>query len=331
MKKTTKKLGTPIKKFSSKLALILGFFAALSMSAQAQTCTSTGTGTWASSFSCSGTTSPVVYKIAAGDTVTVTASPSAVIDSLIIEGMLIVNNGRKVDLTADGIVLVESGGEVGGGNPGTKFQFVGGTDVRGPFSVTGEAYAPGNTGGVFVSGYPVPVSWMGVFVAETSTGFRVDWQTATEVNNNYFDVEVLIGNVWQNVGTVNSKAPAGNATFILKYSLDVSFNVLKEQNRYLIRIKQTDFDGSFDYSKVVAYYKESNPNVVVDLLGESKIHIKHRYDSPTSIQVLTIDGQVISNFKEVGTSTVVQLPRAGVYFVMVENNGSTEIEKLVLR
>ncbi|MBT8326164.1 MAG: hypothetical protein KJP21_00490 [Bacteroidia bacterium] len=56
-----------------------------------------------------------------------------------------------------------------------------------------------------------------------------------------------------------------------------------------------------------------------------------KYESPTTIEVLTIDGKVISYFKEVGNSTVVQLPQARVYFVKAIGEGTTEIEKVVLR
>jgi hypothetical protein len=82
----------------------------------------------------------------------------------------------------------------------------------------------------------------------------LNWQTATETNNNGFEVErkaplnLPKGETygeWENVGFVKGM---GNTTESKSYSF-ADINV--SSGKYKYRLKQIDLDGSFDYSKIV--------------------------------------------------------------------------------
>lgn len=73
------------------------------------------------------------------------------------------------------------------------------------------------------------------------------WSTATETNNDYFTIERSSDGVNFNIlGTV---AGAGNSYQTLQYTF--VFENLKE-GTYYYRLKQTDFNGAFKYSKLIA-------------------------------------------------------------------------------
>ncbi len=81
----------------------------------------------------------------------------------------------------------------------------------------------------------------------------VNWVTATELNNDYFTVERTTGDgVFENIGRIEG---AGNSTGLLSYSF-TDEEPLPGISYY--RLKQTDYDGSFSYSALVAVTFENN-------------------------------------------------------------------------
>jgi len=81
----------------------------------------------------------------------------------------------------------------------------------------------------------------------------LDWATASEENNDYFNIQVSTDNIkWNTVATVNG---AGSSKRILNYSV-TDKNPQTGESYY--RLKQVDFDGMYTYSNIskITYYKE---------------------------------------------------------------------------
>ena len=75
----------------------------------------------------------------------------------------------------------------------------------------------------------------------------LNWTTASEINNAYFTIEKSYnGFDFEWVGTQDGSSPS---TQIINYSL-TDYNILKTINYY--RLKQTDFDGKFEYSNTIS-------------------------------------------------------------------------------
>ncbi len=107
----------------------------------------------------------------------------------------------------------------------------------------------------------------------TSGSVYLDWQTASELQNDYFTVErSLDGNDWEHIQIVDG---AGNSSTLLYY---FATDETPYSGTSYYRIKQTDFDGHFDYSPVKS----------VDSRKLTKISIA-LYPNPTKNQ-LTIEG-----------------------------------------
>ncbi|MGL1888718.1 MAG: T9SS type A sorting domain-containing protein [Reichenbachiella sp.] len=90
----------------------------------------------------------------------------------------------------------------------------------------------------------LPVKFLDFNAYKKEDHILINWSTASEDNNDFFTVEKSFDGVkFQAIGTV---AGAGNSNDVLNYQF-----VDKEISGNLIyyRIKQTDFDGKFDYSK----------------------------------------------------------------------------------
>lgn len=93
---------------------------------------------------------------------------------------------------------------------------------------------------------PLPVELIS-FSAKCNNG-RVNftWSTATETNNDYFTIEQSVNGI--DYVTIQQVKGAGNSSGIKKYESAV---IVSEPNSYY-RLKQTDFDGKYTYSKAIA-------------------------------------------------------------------------------
>jgi hypothetical protein len=77
---------------------------------------------------------------------------------------------------------------------------------------------------------------------------KLSWSTQSEKNNNGFEIEKRVGNEnWKTIGFIKG---IGTATEISRYSfIDESKD--NSSKSVLYKLKQIDFDGSYNYSKEI--------------------------------------------------------------------------------
>lgn len=108
---------------------------------------------------------------------------------------------------------------------------------------------------------PLPIELIS-FKAEAINNdyIQLDWATASEINNDFFTIERSIdGQHWQEV---NKIVGAGNSSSILSYS-EVDNNPYDGVSYY--RLKQTDFDGQFEYSQIISVNIQQLVNSQVEI------------------------------------------------------------------
>ncbi len=94
-------------------------------------------------------------------------------------------------------------------------------------------------------GDPLPVEFTSFTASALNSGVILEWTTASEINNNGFEVERKGTGEFENIGFVS-----GNGTTSESKSYTFTDAGLQSGN-YSYRLKQIDFDGSFSYSDVV--------------------------------------------------------------------------------
>lgn len=162
---------------------------------------------------------------------------------------------------------------------------------------------------------------------------RVDlsWITSAEINNDFFTLERSAdGKQYQPIGQVSG---AGNHSGNLRYSFS-DYAPLTGQSYY--RLKQTDFDGQFSYSKIRTVNREShtltlypNPASAGDLLVLDKDVLQGTF------RIYDATGRTIHEIHNAGKTTQFQLPTdlfPGAYFVSVfsMHNGFHASGKLLI-
>jgi hypothetical protein len=94
---------------------------------------------------------------------------------------------------------------------------------------------------------PIPVKLLSFAAIKENALVKLYWVTASEFNNDYFAVERSVDGL--KFETITIVEAIGNSQDIQKYSVT-------DQNPYLgvsyYRLKQTDYNGSFEYSKIVS-------------------------------------------------------------------------------
>lgn len=94
---------------------------------------------------------------------------------------------------------------------------------------------------------PLPIELLSFNAKPRNTEVELDWVTASEINNDYFEIERTVDGV--NFEQISRVKGAGNTTKTLQY-VSVDKNPYKGLAYY--RLKQTDFDGNYSYSDLKA-------------------------------------------------------------------------------
>ena len=142
----------------------------------------------------------------------------------------------------------------------------------------------------------VPVELTSFAAAVSENGVALSWQTATETNNRGFEIERSVNN--NNFYLVGFVDGVGTTTEKHNY---IFTDKLSAAGNYYYRLKQIDFDGSYEYSDVVE----------VDFSGVTSYAIAQNYPNPfnpatqiefaipvdakVSIKVFSVLGQEVAN------------------------------------
>ena len=158
---------------------------------------------------------------------------------------------------------------------------------------------------------------------------QITWVTASEVNNDHFTVERTADGVrFETVATVNG---AGNSNQPLHYST-VDMKPLIGTSYY--RLKQTDYNGMFSYSSLVAInnYSESTPEITLyPNPNQGKFTIASDWEF-AQIQIFNLFGDLLMEQKPTSLKTTIDatsLPN-GIYFVKMISGEKSVTKKMTI-
>lgn len=167
---------------------------------------------------------------------------------------------------------------------------------------------------------------------EDSKNVLLDWTTISEINNDYFTIEKSIdGENFEVVGIVDG---AGNSSELKSYNT-LDKNPISGTSYY--RLKQTDFDGKFEYSDLVPVKIEeviSNPTVYPNpITNNGVLEFNTNSTNVTVVTIYDVSGRIVMNNKHTTNKGInkVQLATSeltnGMYFINIQNgNNKTNLK-----
>jgi len=178
-----------------------------------------------------------------------------------------------------------------------------------------------SSGGDFIyartfSATVLPVKWGDVFAKRNQNdAVEIHWATLTEINNNFFEVEKSNnGFDWVEAGKVKG---GGNQ------SIKNSYNFLVDGPAFsYYRIKQVDYDGKFDYSKVVSIELEKEATFTPIYDAQQKRIVLPNLNF-NEVILTNLNGEQIKTNTQVVNGLLsidVHYLSAGVYVLSTSNN-----------
>jgi hypothetical protein len=195
-----------------------------------------------------------------------------------------------------------------------------------------------------VTGGPLPVTLTSFNAFLIGDKVHLNWSTATEINNYGFEIERVKGDPntnkfahWERIGFVQGN---GNSNSVKIYSFEDK-NVLTGQ--YAYRLKQINYDGSYEYSDVVKVDVKLKPSVM-DVKNfpnpfnpTTKVRYEIPYDGLTLVKVYDILGNeittLINEYKDAGIYEA-ELDGSklsnGIYLIKLQVGNFTKVTKAIL-
>ncbi|MDN5204703.1 T9SS type A sorting domain-containing protein [Fulvivirgaceae bacterium BMA10] len=227
---------------------------------------------------------------------------------------------------------------------GTEWENLGQASIvgsdPGSITVTGVSSFSPFTFGSPTGNNPLPVELISFTASLENEDVLLNWQTASEVNNDFFEIERSeTGDDWEVIGKVDGN---GTTNEVSRYDyLD---------NRPLFgtsfyRLRQVDFDGAFEYSNVVSI---NNPfearNLVVDFYPnptsqnemnlrvitenkENKVFVKLTNIMGTTFFDQSFDPMTFNKDLEIKLRNKIN---SGIYILVVEQAGQSYKEKIII-
>ncbi len=196
----------------------------------------------------------------------------------------------------------------------------------------GDGFAQARLDGFFLD--VLPVEWISFEAIKRESTVLLLWSTATETNNDRFEVERSADAL--NFTKINEIPGAGTTDLQQNYE-DVDSNPLSGHNYY--RIKQVDFDGNFSYTDIRSVLFEDanagfNAKIYPNPSKERVLHLEVSGVSPNktgTIDIYNTNGQLLMT-QEITAAGQVKLDwrwPAGTYWMQIQV-GDNQVAKAVV-
>lgn len=210
-----------------------------------------------------------------------------------------------------------------------------GTDSNGGSVIGASGDGVNNSGIIINFANPLPIVLLSFDAVLNNEKNIVDlkWSTASQENNDYFTIERSTDTKeWNEISTIEG---AGTINHLMNYT---SIDEHPEPAINYYRLKQTDFNGDFTYSKIIAINNKSNlensiflyPNPVKD-----ELNIVTTLSNIESISILNAVGAIVKteNYNEDSVNKMLDLTNfpSGNYLINIIGKSFSISKKIVLQ
>jgi hypothetical protein len=304
----------------------------------AESCISTGNGTWNSTTTwlCGGVVGvpdceDTVY-VQSGHTVSVSSqndySSCGSILVIDVSGTLQFTGGSKLELPCGSLVSIQTGGLVKKATAG------GGTSTLISICASNVWIADDGkiSGPLAWGGWVLPIELFSFLAFREDKSVNIEWVTLSESNNDFFEIErMLEAGEFEPLAAIKG---AGHSKEEIDYEW-VDQNAPSSLAYY--RLKQTDFDGKFEYSEVAPVYPLSPVDQYQAMLvpganGNLNV-LDFENKSIDAILVYSITGALVKEIRPYSshTSIPIDFNESGLYLISILfSTGEIENHKTIV-
>jgi hypothetical protein len=199
--------------------------------------------------------------------------------------------------------------------------------------IDGDGRAPDIGADEFLGALPVSILSFSARAAEKRV--VLNWETATETNNDYFTVERSVDG--ESFEEVNRVTGAGTSNTTIAYTT-LDEDPYSGVSYY--RLKQTDFDGKYDYTNKIAVLLEEGGMIQLfpnPTTGEIQLLINNTIRAPLSVVISNTLGQIVFTTTENSLSKMyskhidLSTYAKGIYSIKVVHGNKEQVEKIIVR
>jgi Ice-binding-like/Secretion system C-terminal sorting domain len=156
------------------------------------------------------------------------------------------------------------------------------------------------------------------------------WATASEINNHYFTLESSSDqHKWESISKIKG---AGTSNSVNTYSY-LFLDRLSTNSYY--RLKQTDIDGHFSYSNIVAFSQCNDEAIAIELYPNPATGIvslsSQNVNQSGSVSVYDMIGMKVYHSEEFPSTIDLSAQPNGIYFLHFTNGHQNQIKKIMIK
>lgn len=240
-------------------------------------------------------------------------------------------NFGGLDIELDGEGTINSGSISGADNVSCTNGVNGGSGTCPTINNSGSC----SDGGSGLCGDPaLPIDLAYFEATPQENAVKIKWITATEENNDYF--EILRSKDGVNYNVIATIDGAGNSTQALSYEY-IDKNPLFGQSYY--KLKQTDFDGKNETFSAKSVYVSTLSDLVfspnpVENGNKLTIYTGANSDESVSVEIMSVSGKTLISEKLTGEQSQINIPseiERGVYFLKVSSGSKQFVKRLLVK
>jgi hypothetical protein len=183
----------------------------------------------------------------------------------------------------------------------------------------------------------LPVTWLDIRARRISEGIKINWETASEFNNDYYIIERA--NDESGFSPIGYYDGAGNASVNLSYSF---IDDHPPRGSVYYKICQVDFDGNKSYSDIVVVKEiDGHEFSLIDVRSIDNHQYQIKFIEPEfaacSYQLLDLSGRIVSADQvEAGKGIIERqlycnsLNRGEIYLLQLSNGKKRNCKKFII-
>jgi endonuclease I len=182
---------------------------------------------------------------------------------------------------------------------------------------------------------PMPIELVFFEGIQIDNKIEISWQTASEINNDYFTLEKSLDAT--SFLILNIVDGAGSTTNLTDYE---SNDLSPQEGENYYRLKQTDFNGNSTYSDIISVlYNETGTTIYNIIFSPDKflcIDFNNNISNKTSILIFDIMGRIIENKNiDLRNQNVFKYNlnnlETGIYNIIIQTDNKIQSSKIIVK